>query len=597
MTTVPPGLEIRGEKSPQGITPATRGRGLFSTKSVEPGEQIALFDKPLFAVPSGYDVGTQCNNCLDARRQPTKLCSACHAVAYCSPACQRAHWSRYHKFECKPLSRALESAAMSLISAHAAEVVRADSTSVIPDGDIDSMIIPTPVRALIVVMMRYEKDTSGNGVRRQIEQLESNTVAYVRNEKLWNDFKLQAAAACKFTGLETEEKVKMAVEIMCRIHTNAFDRSDVEMGMSGLYLDATLAMVNHSCMPNAVVAFVGHKAYLRAQAPIAAGDELTISYIDYTKPLSERQEGLVLYNFACTCPRCAGDLDVYQVCQALAASPKTQPMVELNDRFTLVPDVEILRNPPVLSPSAVPGPTPAQVEAIYKECDIEENADPENRLAFMRTLWTACQPLIKADRWAMEPLAALVRHTTLYFTEVGNYSHAVALACYSAQHIDPYKYPAPFAQWRVKGLLVVAKLLPHIMPVVHPAYAFDGGKAHKEAKGEGRRADPRKKVHPAVLKALPDLADGGIYEALMLMTLTQGAKGHSEEWPPLDSAQLMLDNVRQSSPQHARITQSLAQWFANPTDPRMKAFFDEHFMDAINTLSSHAIEILTDVFK
>ncbi|EPE08888.1 mynd finger domain-containing protein [Ophiostoma piceae UAMH 11346] len=597
MTAAPPGLEIRGEKSPQGISPATRGRGLFSTKSFEPGEQIALFDKPLFALPSSHDIGTQCNNCLDARRQPTKLCTGCRAVAYCSPACQRAHWSRYHKFECKPLCRALESAALNLISNHAAEVVRADSTSVIPDAAIDTLEIPTPVRALILAMMRYEKDTSGNGIRKQIEQLESNTVAFVRNQNLWNDFKLQAAAACKFTDLQTEEKIKMAIEVMCRIHTNSFDRSDVDTATSGLYLDTTLAMVNHSCMPNAVVAFVGQKAYLRAQAPVAAGDELTISYIDYTKPLAARQEGLVLYNFACSCQRCAEDLDIYQVCKVLATSPKTKPMVELNDSFTLVPDVEILRNPPVLSPSAAPGLTPKQVQAIYDKCDIEKNADPENRLGFMRKLWTACQPLIKADRWAMEPLAALVRHTTLYFTEIGNYSHALALACYSAQHIDPYKYPAPFAQWRVKGLLVVAKLLPHIMPVVHPAFAFDGGKAHNEAKGEGRGADPLKKVHPAVLKALPDLADGGIYEALMLMALAQGPKGHSEEWPPLESAQLMLNDVRQSSPEHERITKALAQWFANPTEPSMKAFFDMQFMNAINTLSSHAIEILTDLLK
>ena len=44
-------------------------------------------------------------------------------------------------------------------------------------------------------------------------------------------------------------------------------------------MDAGLAMVNHSCVPNAFVGFDGRTAVLRAERPIKEGEEITISYI------------------------------------------------------------------------------------------------------------------------------------------------------------------------------------------------------------------------------------------------------------------------------------------------------------------------------
>lgn len=43
-------------------------------------------------------------------------------------------------------------------------------------------------------------------------------------------------------------------------------------------------MANHSCIPNAVVLFWKRNAYLRAETPVKAGDDITISYIG--KPAS-----------------------------------------------------------------------------------------------------------------------------------------------------------------------------------------------------------------------------------------------------------------------------------------------------------------------
>lgn len=45
-----------------------------------------------------------------------------------------------------------------------------------------------------------------------------------------------------------------------------------------MLLEPTLAMANHSCIPNAMVQFVGRKAILRAETAIQTGDEIEISY-------------------------------------------------------------------------------------------------------------------------------------------------------------------------------------------------------------------------------------------------------------------------------------------------------------------------------
>jgi SET and MYND domain-containing protein len=49
--------------------------------------------------------------------------------------------------------------------------------------------------------------------------------------------------------------------------------------MTGIFLDAGLAMVNHSCVPNAFIGFDKRTAILRTERPIKEGEEITISYI------------------------------------------------------------------------------------------------------------------------------------------------------------------------------------------------------------------------------------------------------------------------------------------------------------------------------
>lgn len=81
--------------------------------------------------------------------------------------------------------------------------------------------------------------------------------------------------------------------------TNTFE----ELGICVLY--PTVALVNHSCVPNALLVSVGHTTFLRACRAMRAGTEVEISYFDTLMPLGAREQRTKSWNFKCGCPRCA----------------------------------------------------------------------------------------------------------------------------------------------------------------------------------------------------------------------------------------------------------------------------------------------------
>ena len=66
---------------------------------------------------------------------------------------------------------------------------------------------------------------------------------------------------------------------------------------------------NHSCSPNVICCIYGDFMFLFTNRPIAAGDELTVRYLDVRQSLNERSEIFRTWNqgngFKCNCDRCA----------------------------------------------------------------------------------------------------------------------------------------------------------------------------------------------------------------------------------------------------------------------------------------------------
>jgi len=253
---------------------------------------------------------------------------------------------------------------------------------------------------------------------------------------------------------------------------------------------------------------------------------------------------------------------VYQVAQ-------TSPLVPLNS-LSFVPDPQILLKPDIDVETSRDPAFRAQIDKIYAACAPEARVTPEERLARLRSQWSFCQPLVRARMWAAEPLAQIFQGAINYYVEQHNYLHALCVECFVAIHSDPFKYVAPFAPWRLKGLLMIAKTLTNT--------------AMPSAKGYAR-------VHPGVVAALEKTDEGSLYQSILLLVLHYGPRGHSAEWDILNDSREMLRDIESLE---ARKTESgiLHEWIRNHEHPAASFFFRERALEPMARLAGLAVDIL-----
>ncbi|CAK7270133.1 hypothetical protein SEPCBS57363_003949 [Sporothrix epigloea] len=497
-----------------------------------------------------------------------------------------------HKLECKVL-----------------KIVTGLSTIETPTGTVDLPLLMEHLRAVLQVMLQWSHSAD---LRADFESLESNLSAFKAKSGTMEDLGWQVALACRLLSSLVSEEVKaMAVDILARVYTNALDRTEKSSGQSGICIDATLSMVNHSCLPNAFVAYLGRTAYLRAQHPIAADDEITICYVESMDPLSERKVCLDIYNFECDCRRCRENLDNYQaalISPALSLNTGLYTFFSTSSSspqkiFSIVPSLNLLRNPPVVrqGPDAV---TPQQLEHLYvasSKLSDTDKFDDDDPLQILRDLWKLCTPLIKANRWVDKPVVILVTHLAEYCQRVGNYPHMLVVSCFYAQHVIPYLLPALFETSRNMGLVGIARAIFQVMEIVKSelpkAQGGDGVKLAREARGQGGpSADRRRIVDPRVMEILPSLMDGHLYVAILTMIMNNGPLGHSEKWPLLDTVNLQLD-LYFARFGVDRMASAATYLYATPSLPQTKQFFEEHILDTVNRLSALAPSLMERILK
>jgi len=76
--------------------------------------------------------------------------------------------------------------------------------------------------------------------------------------------------------------------------------------LHGTALFPSVARINHSCIPNMKIEFPWNSSQLAAVAvsPVAAGEELCISYIKQEADVNTRRRQLLEYGFVCSCECC-----------------------------------------------------------------------------------------------------------------------------------------------------------------------------------------------------------------------------------------------------------------------------------------------------
>ncbi|KAI1329138.1 SET domain-containing protein [Xylariaceae sp. FL0255] len=590
---IPAGLTLKGNPT------SSRGRTLVASENFGPGNLIAVFNDDLgsnaqtLAIPESPHLSQTCSGCLatpassagppdvkdpvllpgpdndTAKPKPftLKACTACRSVYYCSQACQRADWNLVHKAECKVFRR-------------------------VKTGGHD--FLPTPVRGLVQVLLRP-------GLEAAVRELEGHEEEFRRTGEgdaggdegggFWGDAQLQARAALHYLGREANPRsLGEAVSILCKLKVNSFNCSDPDIGQTGSFMNPGLAMVNHSCNPNAFVTFLGRRGLVYAYRDIKKGEEIEISYIgmDCTSPRSHRHQDLKLrYHFTCTCPRCKDDLDVYQMASQY-------PHLSLNT-LSLAPDLqqEFISDPsprPVADSSLA-----ATVEEIYPWCakPLSRNLTRTETAKALRHKWRACKPLIAAKDYAIEPLSLVLAQAVGYFNEEGHEDAPTCLAiwCFKAIYLEPYKEPAPFGVARVKTLLLIAKMIANLAAPTSIEYDSIGRRIAAGRTGPRSRAAEKAKVNDPTT----------ICQLLAELTLhyapedASAANGVENEWWLYREARWLLADI-ESLP--ARETESaLVKAFKrNPRGSEERRFFDQVVLNPVKELADLALEIMESEF-
>ncbi|KAI1461882.1 hypothetical protein F4805DRAFT_186390 [Annulohypoxylon moriforme] len=584
MPTLPEGLIL------QPSTPG-RGRSVLAARPFSAGTTVAVFEEtgpsssPSIAIPDSSRLSETCSHCLRVsasllntlsapssspstalaalansgsgsnatstsgstpalRGSVPKVhaCTGCKVVHYCSTTCQAANWKLAHgKGECRALKRAR------------LEVMKAGLPQV----------VPTPVRTLLQVLCRPAMldalfETEGH---EEEDRVAPGTKSF--------DMTVQVHAALEFLGQEkSQENIALGLAVTCKLQVNSFNRQDTDFGQSGIYVNAALSMVNHSCMPNAYVAFTGRKAILHAYHDIKEGEEVTISYVECDSHRSQRQHHLKThYYFTCQCLRCKDDLDVYQVCQLY-------PNLELNssDPFSLLRDVDKLRTPPVKHFLNSSKALQRKIAVMHPICTAV--LDLSNATAARKQLrqrWKLCAPLREAGLYAVEPLNKVISDACIALARNDNLAYAFAVACFEALNIQPYISPAPFFGSRVKHMFMLTKLL-----TLGPFSA--------SIKGTGELATKVSQYSSKVDQAT-------MCQALLIGVIHYCPAARSDEWQLRYQAQDLLDDLK-SLPGRETENALVDAFAKNPTGPEERRFFNTVVLEPIQEAASFALEIL-----
>ncbi|KAK5987358.1 Histone-lysine N-methyltransferase ASHR1-like protein [Cladobotryum mycophilum] len=518
----------------------TKGRALHAAKDFQPGD-IILSLTPLLLLPSLPFLSSLCTYCL--RPSSPRACSRCHAAYYCNATCQAAAWTAIHSRECKVLRQNLD------------ERQRAE--------------LPTPVRALIQTLLSKDVQTG-------LQNLEAH-MALRRAGMEWEGLQLMAMGASAYAGKGTTlEALQKACELLSKIEMNSFSRVDTDLGITGMFLEPTLAMANHSCTPNALVQFIGRKVYLRAGQSLQAGDEIEIAYTGFAEPLSKRKQALSLYKFTCQCPRCKDDLNVYQVAAAF-------PNLGINS-FSLVTDLSKFRQHPALN-------SPGKQTIARTHCKTSEVVESP-MLADTPSMWRMllqeeydeCAQLVKEELWAVSPLPELLTGISVYYVKQENIPFALAISCLFATACDPYQYVAPFHPMRLVGLLTIAKLLSNT--------AADTASLNKSLKSMAVEPSLDQKVQ----EKLQEIDQVSLCQMLLIMILWSTPAVCAADWDIAVRARDMLNDIDRLSGREKELS-LIDEWKRDPKSDQSKAFFEYAVVQQVDALANLGRAVLKLDFK
>ncbi|KAF5362827.1 hypothetical protein D9757_012175 [Collybiopsis confluens] len=292
-SSLPSSVEIRRSTS--------NGRGIWTLRPIRAGESI-IVTKAFAASLSNQNLPSYCSSCF-APADPNGMqrCTKCRAAYYCDSICQTNDWA-IHKHECSSLQQWFQAA---------------PSKDILPPSD--------AVRCLSRMVWKRQRKGPGSVQAKEIANMQSNRSSL--KPSAYETHTYLAHSLVQFLGLTNPAEMAEyglasaadLVDLISRFVTNTFSVTDPALTALGAAVSPVIALINHSCEPNAAVIFPRATADSKSQEPsmqviairdIYPQEEILTSYIDTTLPTDLRQAALQeTYNFTCTCSLCTSSAD------------------------------------------------------------------------------------------------------------------------------------------------------------------------------------------------------------------------------------------------------------------------------------------------
>ncbi|KAL6909510.1 hypothetical protein ACP4OV_001791 [Aristida adscensionis] len=302
------GEQLRRELAGRGLAVASvpgKGRGLVAARAFFPGEVI-ISQEPYVSTPNKISVGSSCDYCFTSTN--LRKCSVCRVAWYCSSACQVLAdscllCSDYVSVDCASscfIGYALHGAPVSAERRVETASTRMSSDGSACRGQKEDAYTYNPFDGAPC----SKKETAtreGTDNYNLVDALESH-ISEVDEKQLV--LYAQMANLVHLILPSFELDLKEIAHNFSKFACNAHTICDPELRPLGTGLYPVISIINHSCVPNAVLIFDGRTAYVRALQPIGKDEEVSISYIETAAVTKKRQNDLKQYFFTCTCPRC-----------------------------------------------------------------------------------------------------------------------------------------------------------------------------------------------------------------------------------------------------------------------------------------------------
>ncbi|KAI9453061.1 SET domain-containing protein [Russula earlei] len=286
---LPSTIEIR--------TSPERGRAIYSKERLKRSGTIFSTKPPIYVL-STKNLEHFCSTCISpAPPSGLKRCTKCKTVWYCNPTCQTNDWA-LHRKECAAMQRWAAGA---------------------PSSDV--AVPAEPIRCLGRMLWGKRKRGLNSVWTREIDAMQSHRTALPPDAA--ESHTHLAHAVIRYLSLTAPEELVPfgvnsaagVVDLISRFATNSITLTSPSLAPLGVCVSPLVALINHSCDPNAVVVFPRSTKDPAGQEPevqviairdISPGEEIFTSYIDTTLPRIQRQAALLsTYNFSCRCRLCS----------------------------------------------------------------------------------------------------------------------------------------------------------------------------------------------------------------------------------------------------------------------------------------------------